>query len=107
MPITWVRAKASWSSIERSTWDSAAKLTTASQPSIASRTTLRVLDRAHDQLRSLGQVLAPAGVGELVEHPHLVLAADEAHVGGADEAGGAGDEQLHATASCSVARWAR
>jgi hypothetical protein len=31
-----VRAKASGSAIERSTWDSAAKFTTASQPSIAS-----------------------------------------------------------------------
>ena len=106
MPITWVRAKASWSSIERSTWDSAAKLTTASQPSIASRTTAGSSIAPTTSSIALGQVLAPAGVGELVEHPHLVLAADEADVGGADEAGGAGDEELHA-ASFSARRWAR
>ena len=42
-----------------------------------------------------GQVLAPARVGELVEHGHVVLLLDEPDVGGADEAGGAGDEQPH------------
>ena len=57
---------------------------------------LRVLDRALDQLDALGQVLRPAGVGELVEHDDLVLGAGDADVGGADESGGAGDEQLHA-----------
>ncbi len=68
---------------------------------------LGVLDRADDELGALRQVLAAAGVGELVEHAYLVLGAGEAHVGGADEAGGAGDEQLHAAASCSAARCER
>ena len=65
----------------------------------------RVLDRADDQLGALGQVLAPAGVGELVEHDDLVLVAGEPHVGGADEPGGAGDQELHAASS--ACRWAR
>src|SRR4029077_16165119 len=97
VPITWVRAKASWSSIERSTWDSAAKLTTASLPAIASRTTPggeirppiaprapgpRVPDLPPDQLDPVGQVLRPAGVGELVEHGDLVLVAGNPDVGG-------------------------
>ena len=54
-----------------------------------------VLDRADDQLHVVGQVLAPPGVGELVEHHHVVLVLDEAHVGRADEAGRAGHEQPH------------
>ena len=66
----------------------------------------RVLDRADHQLDALGQVLAPARVGELVEHADLVLGLDEADVGGADEPGGAGDQELHA-ASFSACRWAR
>jgi hypothetical protein len=54
-----------------------------------------ILDRAHDQLDVVGQVLAPAGVGQLVEHNHVVLVLDEVDIGRADEAGGAGDEQPH------------
>ena len=56
---------------------------------------LRILDRPLDQLRPLGQVLRPAGVGQLVEDDDLVLGPGDADVGRADESGGAGDEQLH------------
>ena len=54
-----------------------------------------VLDRTDDQLHAVRQVLAAAGVGELVEHHHVVLVLDEMDVGGAYEAGGAGHEQPH------------
>ena len=48
-----------------------------------------------DQLDVVGHVLAPAGVGELVEHDDVVVVLDEPDVGRADEAGGAGHEQPH------------
>ena len=57
---------------------------------------VRVLDRALDELDpvlDVGQVLAPPGVGELVEHDDLVVGPrleQHAHVGRADEPGGAG-----------------
>ena len=67
----------------------------------------RVLDPADEQLGALGQVLAPPRVGQLVEHADVVLVADQPHVGRADEAGGAGDEDPHARASLSARRWPR
>jgi len=65
----------------------------------------RVLDPALDQCRALRQVLAPAGVGELVEDDDLVLGAGDADVGRADETGGAGHQELHEVSS--PLRWAR
>ena len=52
------------------------------------------------------EVLAPAGVRELVEHDDVVavVAQAQAHEGRADEAGAAADEQLHDTAT-RVARY--
>jgi hypothetical protein len=55
-----------------------------------------VLDAAHHQLRAVRDVLATAGVGELVEHHHLVRVREQPHVGRADETGSARHEQLHA-----------
>ena len=102
MPWAWVVTNASGSAIERSTCVSAAKLTTASRPSIASRDGVGVLDaRVHERearaVADVGEVLLAAGVGELVEHDDLVAVlgdalADEVR---ADEAGSAADEQLH------------
>ena len=68
---------ASGSAIERSTCVSAAKLTTASAPAIASATAVGVLDPgAHEAeagaVAQVGEVLLAAGVGELVEHGHGV-----------------------------------
>ena len=102
-----VWTNASGSSIERSTWDSAAKLTTASQPSIALATALgsSISPSTNRSARRPRQVLAPAGVGELVEHHDLVAGLGaQAHVGRADEPGAAGDEQLHRPAVLSVGR---
>jgi hypothetical protein len=56
---------------------------------------IAVLDRADHQLHVVGQVLAPAGVGQLVEDDDRVLRVQHVHEGGADEAGGAGNEQPH------------
>ena len=53
------------------------------------------------------EVLGPAGVGELVEHADLVagvLLEPVADVGGADEAGAARDEELHASSLSRSAR---
>ena len=67
-----------------------------------------ILDRAldeHDPVLHLRQVLAPAGVGELVEHHDLVVRArleHHPHVCRADETGGAGDQQLHAATERSA-----
>ena len=65
-----------------------------------------VVDVALDELdavrRQALEVLAPPGVGELVEHAHRVvrvLGEPAAHEVRADEPGAAGDEQLHAAAS--------
>ncbi len=66
----------------------------------------RVLDRSDDELDVVRQVLAAAGVGELVEDPHLVLLLRDPHVCRADESGGSRHKQLHA-ASFSLSRWAR
>ena len=58
---------------------------------------LRVLDPAVDEavLDAL-EVLAPAGVGQLVEDRQLVAGVGcDPRVGRSDEPGGAGDEQLH------------
>jgi hypothetical protein len=54
-----------------------------------------VLDRAHHQLDVLGQVVAPPGVGELVEHDDRVAGVQQVDEGRADEAGGARHEQPH------------
>ena len=111
VPITCVTANGSWPAIERSTCDSAAKFTTRSQPSIALAHGRRVLDRALDELDpvlDLGEVLAPPRVRELVEHDHLVVGPrleQHAHVGRADEPGGAGHERPH-VATARSARYA-
>ena len=102
VPITCVRAKASWSAMERSTCDSAAKLTTASTPSITSRTAFGSSIAPDHERHGLGKVLPAAGVRELVEHHHLVILRHEPHVGGADEPGRTGHEQLHACTSRSA-----
>ena len=57
---------------------------------------LAVLDPAHHELHAVRQVLAAPRVGELVEHGDVVLRLEQPDVGGADEAGAAGHEQLHA-----------
>ena len=102
MPIRWVRANADWSSMDRSTCDSAAKFTTASTPSMASRTAVGILDRAHHERHVRGQVLPAPGVGELVEHHHVVLARHQVDVGRSDEPGRSGHQQLHARTSRSA-----
>ena len=107
MPSAWVVTNASGSAIERSTCVSAAKLTTASTPSIAAADGVGVLDPAVDELDvEVLEVLAPAGVGELVEDDDLVavLAHAQADEVRADEAGAAADEQLHAGTSVRAAR---
>ena len=105
MPSACVFTNASGSAIERSTWVSAAKLTIASggwdrgaRERRGDR--LGVLDRAADEAEAgvLGeivlQVLLAPGVGELVEHGHLVavLPQAQAHEGRADEPGAAADQ---------------
>ncbi len=91
--------------IERSTCVSAAKLTIASgeAASIAPATASRILDRAAHEpeawvLDEVLEVLLAPGVGELVEHRHLVavLAQALARERRADEPGAAADEQSHA-----------
>ena len=99
---------ASGSAIERSTCVSAAKLTTASTPSIASATASASSIPARTNAKpgavaDVGEVLLAAGVGELVEHGDGVAVlgdplADEVR---ADEAGSAADEQLHAVTPSS------
>ena len=99
---------ASGSAIERSTCVSAAKLTTASASAIASGDRVAVLDPGvHEAVLDALEVLAPARVGELVEHGHVVaeVAHALAHEGRADEPGAAADEQPHASA-LEAARWA-
>ena len=89
---------ASGSAIERSTCVSAAKLTTASTPASAVAHRVGVLDPAVDEADvEVLEVLAAAGVGELVEHDDLVAVLREAHADEvrADEPGAAADEQLH------------
>ena len=105
MPSACVETNASGSAIERSTCVSAAKLTIASgEPaSIARGDRLAVLDRAAHEAKArlveqVVEVLLAPGVGELVEHGHLVavLAHALARERRADEAGAAADEQFHA-----------
>ena len=102
VPKTSVWMNASGSSIERSTCDSAAKLTTASQPSIARATASRSAMSASTNStlpgRSPGQVLAAPRVGELVEDDDPVvrmLGEAAAHIGRADEPGPSGNEKFH------------
>ena len=71
--------------------------------SIAPATAAAILDRAAQEAkgRVLGdvlEVLLPSGVGELVEHRHLVAVLEQAlaREGGADEPGTSADEQSHA-----------
>ena len=109
MPKTSVVMNSPGASIERSTCDSAAKLTIASQPSIAPATaSASQMSASTSENRSSSaavEVLEPAGVGHLVEHDDLVVGivlevvVDEV---GADEPGAAGDEELH-FAFCSGA----
>ena len=99
MPRPLVTVNANGSAIDRSTWVSAAKLTIASTPSAARRRPRDPRSRppqSGSETQSL-QVLAPAGVGQLVEHCHLVavLAHPQLGEGGADEPGGAAHQQLH------------
>ena len=76
MPSALVTMNAYGPAIERSTWVSAAKLTIASAPTAiasatASGSSIAPCTNA-DLGRHLAQVLPPAGVGQLVEHRHLV-----------------------------------
>ena len=110
MPKTSVWMNSPGASIERSTWVSAAKLTIASNAVEAPVDRVGVGDVRGDQLDpgliETPEVLDPACVGELVEHPHrevgvgLEPVADE---GRADEAGAAGDEDVHRTTLASRA----
>ena len=103
--MTPVARNASGSRIERSTCDSAAKLTTASAAATSGSTTRRVGDvAAHERearrhlgvVTDRGEVRLVAGVGQLVEDrdPRPVATAEHVpHVARADEPGAAGDEQ--------------
>ena len=83
--------------IERSTCDSAAKLTIASHPVAAVADRVGVGDVALVELvLHPGEVRRIARVGELVEHDDPVAGRGEAvHEVGADEPGAAGDEHAH------------
>ena len=97
--------------IDRSTCVSAAKFTIASQGGwdpIASVDGGGILDRALEEAnlrRHVLQVLAPAGVRQLVEHGDLVavLADALAYECRADEAGAPADEQLHRALTAGTA----
>ena len=87
--------------IDRSTCVSAAKFTIASQPLTAPATAAWILDRAvheADVVEHVVEVLAPARIGQLVEHGHVVAVVGEPppHERRADEAGPAANEQSHA-----------
>ena len=102
MPSICVRTNASGSAIDRSTCVSAAKFTTASAPSIASATAAgSSMAPWTNVVRGVAQVLAPAGIGQLVEDDHVVavLGRAQAREVRADEARPAGDEQPHAAAA--------
>ncbi len=95
--------KALASSIERSTWLSAAKLTTAVGPRLGEQPAHRaaVGDVPLDEFQAgvaehAVQALQAARVGELVEHHDAGagLGEDEPHEVAADETGAAGDEDL-------------
>src|SRR3954453_21480610 len=61
-------------------------------------------DQLEAVLRQPAEVLAAAGVGQLVEHPHGVIGVfgeAEPDVVRADEAGAAGDQELHAASAPS------
>ena len=110
MPWACVRTNASGSAIERSTWVSAAKLTIASigparlaSASSALATACGILDRSVHEAKAgiLGEVvevLLATGIGELVEHDHLVvvLAQAQAHEIGTDEPRATADQEPHA-----------
>ena len=80
--------------IERSTCDSAAKLTIASQPAAACATASgSAMSPCVELVLDAVEVRAVAGVGQLVEDDDLVARRREpAHEVRADEAGAAGDE---------------
>ncbi len=101
-----MRTNTSGSRSERSTWLSAAKWTTWSQPVHGRPHRVAVADVAVHEAEArvvleIGQVLAVAGVGEGVEHDDRVVGGREnvADEVGADESGGARDEQFHGSAS--------
>ena len=109
-PKTSVWMNSPGDSIERSTWDSAAKLTIASQPSIAAATASRsAMSPSTSSTPVRGEaleVLAPPRVGELVEHPDRVARVSGeavAHVGRADEPGAARDQDPHARGLAALA----
>ncbi len=98
--LVWMKALAS--SIERSTWLSAAKLTTAVGLVLGEDPAhlVAVGDVALDEgqarvVEDVGEVLQAAGVGELVEDddPGLGLGEGEPDEVAADESGAAGDEE--------------
>ena len=108
MPTTLVITKSAAPRIERSTWLSAAKWTTASTSPISRSTRPRSQDVAlHERAARLvlahgGEVLDVARVGELVEHHDLVglgtapgAGEHGAHVVAADEPGTTGHQQSH------------
>ena len=107
-PMTPVTRNASGSRIERSTCDSAAKLTTASVSATSGADDVRVGDVAADEAEPGGllrvgpdgrQVGLVAGVGELVEDRDPRPVAPGEHVAdeaAADEPGAAGDEEVRA-----------
>ena len=101
VPKQFVLMKSSGPAIERSTWLSAAKCTTASCPRIASSSVPGIADVAlHEPVArvvvDVAQGREVAGVGERVVDGDLVVGVreDVPHVVGADEPGAAGDEDL-------------
>ena len=105
VPVTFVRTNEAGSSIERSTWVSAAKFTTAAGR--CSRKSARTASRSamsasHEGVarvrRHVGEALEVARVGQLVEHDHAGVGAREgvADEVAPDEPGPAGhDDRLH------------
>ena len=104
VPSTSVTMNSAGPRIERSTCDSAAKLTIASQPAAACCDRLGIGDVALvEVVLDAVEVRAVARVGELVEHDDLVARRGEtAHEMRADEAGAAGDEDAHRETELAV-----
>ena len=103
VPKQFVLMKSSGPAIDRSTWLSAAKCTTASWPRHRRLERAGIADVALDEASSAGSSLdvperrQVPGVGEGVVDGDLVVGVGQhvAHVVRADEAGAAGDEDPH------------
>ena len=112
VPKQFVLMKSSGPAIERSTWLSAAKCTTASCPGHRLLERARVADVALDEpvaraVVDVAQRREVARVRERVVDGDLVVGVGEdvPDVVRADEAGAAGDEDLHGRYSSSMREW--